>query len=50
MKPIPEGATLEDRERLFKEYRIELARLNPHMYNPDGSMKTTLQWLKGMFK
>jgi len=43
-KPIPEGATEEDRKRMFQEYREELRRLNPHMHNPDGSLKDDNVW------
>lgn len=50
MKPIPAGATKEDRERLFLEHRAELVALNPHMFNPDGSVKSFWQSLKKLFK
>lgn len=40
MKKIPEGATLEDRERMYDEHIAELKRLNPKRYNADGSLKS----------
>ena len=49
MRPIPEGATKEDRHRMFDEYKAELIKLNPSHFNADGSQKTVMQWLKGLF-
>jgi hypothetical protein len=42
--PVPEGATKEDRLRMYEEYRKELFRLNPHLCNPDGSRRTIFQY------
>lgn len=39
MKPIPEGATREDRVRMYDEHVAELRRLNPQHFNADGSLK-----------
>ncbi len=43
MKPIPEGATKEDRKKLYDEYMQELRELNPHCFNEDGSVKSAWQ-------
>ena len=50
MKPIPKGATKEDRERMFEEYKAELISLNPGNFNPDGTTKSFFQWLWGLYK
>ena len=50
MKPIAANATLEDRRRAFKEYKRELMQLNPRSFNADGSVKTTWQYIKGLFR
>lgn len=50
MKPISPRATEEDRKRLCAEYKAELIRSNRHMYNANGSLKTTWQWIKTMFR
>jgi hypothetical protein len=39
MKPIPEGATKEDRARMHEDYKKEFRRLNPGHYNKDGNVK-----------
>ena len=49
LKPIPEGATEQDRRNLFNEHVAELRRLNPGRFNPDGSVITLWQALKGLF-
>ena len=50
MKPVPDGASDEDRQRMFDEYKADLARLNPGLFNADGTQKTLWQRLKGLFK
>lgn len=46
MKKIPEGATKEDRQRMFQEYRAELIKYNPSHFNPDGSVKSFWQLIR----
>jgi hypothetical protein len=46
-KPIPPGATLEERTRLYEEWCDELRRRNPIYYNADGSQKKWWQMLLG---
>ncbi len=48
--PIPEGATEEDRRRMFNEYKAELVRLNPGHFNADGTQKTLWQAIKYLFR
>lgn len=40
MKEVPEGATQEQRDAMYQEYRAELQLRNPRHFNPDGSLKT----------
>jgi len=49
LKPIPDGATKEDRQRMFDEHKADLIRLNPNHFNADGTQKTMWQWLKRLF-
>lgn len=50
LKPVPTGATLEDREKLLQEYKDELARLNPHLVHPDGTTRSLWQCLRYLFR
>lgn len=50
MPPVPEGATQELRDQMREEYKAELMALNPGHFNPDGSLKSPWQMLKGLFK
>lgn len=43
MRKIAEGATNEEREKMFEEYKKELIKLNPSKFNSDGSVKTLWQ-------
>lgn len=49
MRPIPDGATRDDRVRMYEEYRLNMARLNPHLMNPDGTNKSFWQRFKCIF-
>ncbi len=49
MKKIPDGATDADRLQMFNEHKAELVRLNPGHFNPDGTVKTVWQSIKGVF-
>ena len=49
-KPVPFDATKAERERMFEEYKAEVARLNPHLYNADGSAKTFCQYFFGWLR
>lgn len=46
LKKIPEGATREDRERMFDEHVSEVKRLNPKHYNNGdaGPLSGTKRW------
>lgn len=46
---IPPDATREDRERMFEEWKAELARSNPHLYHPDGSQRSLWSCLRYLF-
>lgn len=50
LKPIPAGATKEDRHQMFEDYKKELARLNPHLMNADGTRKTFMQRIRHLFR
>lgn len=47
LKPIPEGATKDDRERMHKNYIAELARLNPGHFHANGTRKSVFWRLNG---
>jgi len=49
LKPIPEGATEEDRLRMFEEYKSELIKFNPRHFNADGTVKTLWQSFMNLF-
>jgi hypothetical protein len=49
LKPIPEGATKEERIAMFNEYKKEAISMNPNAFNKDGTVKTTWQMIKGLF-
>ena len=49
VKEVPEGATIEERKRMFEEYKQELIKYNPNSFNADGSVKTFWQVLKSTF-
>jgi len=40
MQKVPEGATQEDRQKMYDDYCAEMASLNPRHFNPDGSQKS----------
>jgi hypothetical protein len=48
MKPVPLGASDEDRRRMYEEYCDELRRLNPFYYHSDGSLRRWWQLLLGV--
>lgn len=50
MIPVPEGASDSERLAMFEEYKSELIRINPGIYNEDGSVKTILQRMRAHFK
>lgn len=50
MRPVPEGATDEDRRRMYNEYKAELIKLNPNSFNDDGTVKTVWQRIFGLFR
>lgn len=39
-KPVPPGATEDDRRRMYEDYLAELRRLNPAFYRRDGKPRT----------
>lgn len=49
MKRVPEGATEQEREMMYKEYRELLVKMNPSYFNADGSLKTIWQQIKSLF-
>ena len=49
-KPIPDGATKEERRKMYEEYKALLIRSNPHLMNPDGTFKSFWQSIKYSFK
>jgi hypothetical protein len=49
LKPIPDGATRDDRERLHKDYVAELVRLNPGHLHADGTLKIVLKRIVNLF-
>lgn len=50
LKNLTDGATMEDRHKMHKEYIDDLMRANPGRFNEDGTLKTTWQALKDLFK
>ncbi len=48
MKPVPKGATKEDRKKMYDAYVAELKELNP-WYVQGNPMKSYWNQLKGLF-
>ena len=48
--PVPKGATMEDRTKLYEKYKAKLIELNPHKFNPDGTLKSVWQQIKLLFR
>jgi|APLak6261664116_1056043.scaffolds.fasta_scaffold52655_2 hypothetical protein len=40
LKPVPENATQEDRQKMYEEYCAELIKCNPRNFNNDGGIKS----------
>ena len=49
IKKVPEGATKEERIKMFNEYKEDLIRCNPNSFNEDGTVRTFWQVLKYTF-
>lgn len=49
LKPIPEGATREDRERMYQEHIAEIKRRNPRHFNADGTRRSVWDIIEGLF-
>lgn len=48
LKPIPEGATKDVRDKMHKDYVAELIRLNPGHFHADGRRKDVFARIKGL--
>lgn len=49
MRRCPVDATPEQRRALFDQYVRELRLLNPHLFNPDGSVCSFWQRLRSLW-
>jgi len=49
IKKVPEGATKEERIKMFNEYKEDLIRCNPNFFNEDGTVRTFWKVLKYTF-
>ena len=49
LKKVPEGATKEERLRMFEECKKELVSCNPNYFNENGTQKTFLGVLGATF-
>ena len=49
IKKVPEGATKEERIKMFNEYKEDLIRCNPNSFNEDGTVRTFWKVLKYTF-
>lgn len=49
IKPVPEGASMEERKRMYEEAKAELIRFNPDYFTKDGKLKAWYEPLIGLF-
>lgn len=44
IEKVPEGATMEQRTKMFEDYKKNMQAFNPAHFNEDGTMKSFWQW------
>lgn len=49
-KPIPPGATKEERQELYRDHMRRLALANPHLYHEDGRERGFWGGLRYLFR